>query len=277
MISKIFRMLPKFAGKIRIGKIIFKKAINNLKDIDIKLSNGLFFRIPNLKENIGFDLFIDGAYEELYVDYFVKTIPINGVFVDVGANIGCISIPLAFRRPDLTIIAIEASTKVYKYLKHNVEINKLKNILILNKAVSKKDDLLLSFSSPEDYFGKGSFSENFVDFNETVSTITLDTLKSKLNLERIDLIKVDVEGYEKDVFIGGELTLNQPNAPIILFEFVDWAEDQANGFKAGDAQRILEKYGFELFQFDKPKQIIKISNIIEKGNGMILAKKNNSI
>jgi len=63
----------------------------------------------------------------------------------------------------------------------------------------------------------------------------------------VDFIKIDVEGYEYHVFKGAETTLSRPDAPDILFEFVDWAEEKAAGIAIGDAQRILKSYGYRIF------------------------------
>ena len=67
----------------------------------------------------------------------------------------------------------------------------------------------------------------FERYAQSVNSKTLDRLIADCIISNIGLIKVDVEGFEYFVFKGGEDALNKPDAPDILFEFVDWAERQS--------------------------------------------------
>jgi len=166
-----WKYLPVFKGKKRLIRFLHKNKINLSKDVTFKLKSDLIFTVPNLKENIAFDLFFEGIYEKPLVSYLSKNIPFNGTFIDVGANIGAISVLLAKLRPDVTIYAFEASPRVFGFLTLNIVHNKLKNIIAINKAVHTEDDIVLDFFSPEDQFGKGSFSSVFTRTSEQVSTI----------------------------------------------------------------------------------------------------------
>ncbi len=72
-----------------------------------------------------------------------------------------------------------------------------------------------------------------------VATRTLDSVLSELAITSVDVLKVDVEGFEAAVFRGAERLLSGPNPPIVVFEFCDWAE-QRSGYCIGDAQRVLQ-------------------------------------
>lgn len=274
MIRSIFRTLPRFKGRYRLARLIFSSDIKKTKDLVIDGKHGLKYKLPNLKENIGFEIFIDGIYEEDYIQYFAKQIPANGTFLDLGANIGSICIPLSKLRPDIFIVAVEASPRVFKYLKENRELNNCKNIALENLALSSADGEQLPFYSPEEKFGKGSLSAVYTDKAEYVSTITLDTLVSKYKLNKVDYIKIDVEGYERIVFEGGKDLLSLTDAPVILFEFADWAENLGNGTRAGDAQIFLVGKGYKLYDFSNPPAVGPQTEPRAAGNFMILAAKN---
>ena len=273
MLKTIFRVLPAFKGRYRLARFLFSKFIKSSQDIVVTGKYALKYKLPNLKENIGFEIFLNGIYEPEYVKYFAAKIPINGIFLDLGANIGSICIPLAKLRPDLTIIAVEASPRVFAYLKANIEMNQCKNIFPENLALSSVDNQQLPFYSPEEKFGKGSLSAVFTDKAEYVNTITLDTLKSKYDLKRVDYIKIDVEGYERIVFEGGINLLSLKAAPVILFEFADWAENMATDTKAGDAQLFLSHMGYRLYDFTNPPRLGPEIQPKSEGNLMILAIK----
>ena len=273
MLKKLFRFLPPFKGKYRLARFLLSGFIKDSKDLIVEGKYAIKYKLPNLKENIGFEIFIDGVYEPEYVEYFCIKIPLNGIFFDLGANIGSICIPLAKKRPDITIIAVEASPRVFEYLRYNIELNECKNIFAENLALSTADNEQLPFYSPEEKFGKGSLSAVYTDKAEYVNTITLDTLKNKYKLSNVDYIKIDVEGYEHSVFEGGKNLLSLQNAPVILFEFADWAENTANNTRAGDAQRLLSRIGYRLYNFNNPTKPGLEMEPRSEGNLMILAIK----
>lgn len=273
MLKEIFKALPPFKGRFRLARLLFASYIKKSKDIVVTGKHELKYKLPNLKEEIGFEIFINGIYEGEYIDYFVNQVPHNGVFLDLGANIGSICIPLAKQRPDITIIAVEASPRVFSYLRSNIELNSCKNVFAENLALSSIDNQQLPFYSPEDKFGKGSLSAVYTDNPEYVSTITVDSLVRKYKLNKVDFIKIDVEGYERTVFEGGYNLLSITNAPVILFEFADWAENMASGTNAGDAQVFLSRIGYKLYEFNNPLKPGPETQPRTEGNLMFLAIK----
>lgn len=277
MLKKIFKALPSFKGRHRLARLLFSRSIRNSKDITVAGKYDIKYKLPNIKEDIGFEIFINGIYESEYVKYFTKQIPVNGVFLDLGANIGSICIPLAKQRPDITIIAVEASPRVFGYLKYNVGLNSCKNIFIENLALSSVDNQELPFYSPEEKFGKGSLSAVYTDKAEYVKTVTLDSLVEKHQLSKVDFIKIDVEGYERTVFEGGNSLLSLIDAPVILFEFADWAENLGKNTSAGDAQIFLSHKGYKLYDFSNPPKLGPETQPRSKGNLMILAVKSNNL
>ena len=256
-VSSLFQKLPYFKGKLRLAKLIYNSLINSKKEIQFESSSyGLKFSAPNIVENVAFELFVNGIYEQEVIDFFVKNIPQNGIFIDVGANIGAISVMIAKQRPDVVIYAFEAAPFVYKYLKNNIEINNLDNIFCYNKAVHLEDNIELPFYSPEEKNGKGSFSDVFTKDAVMVKTINLDKFFEENNLKP-NAIKVDVEGYEKLIFQSMQVSLKNLTNTFILFEFVDWAEELAHDCNIGDAQKILKAFGYNIVEMVDNKYFVK--------------------
>jgi hypothetical protein len=78
----------------------------------------------------------------------------------------------------------------------------------------------------------------------------LDTIAKDLMLARISVIKIDVEGYERDVLAGAVKILSR-DRPIVFFEFADWAEDRGGeGCCPGDAQKFLWSIGYKIYTLD---------------------------
>jgi FkbM family methyltransferase len=261
-IQRLFNLFPQFKGKFRLARLFFNKN----KSRDFKTPKGLCFSVPNLHETVSFELFVNGIYEKETIEFICKSIPQNGVFVDVGANIGAICIEVAKLRKDVTIYAFEASPRVFSFLQQNKSRNNVENLFIYNLAIHEQGDIELPFYSPIMANGKGSFSPVFTDASELVKTIRLDSFITDNNIVP-DFIKVDVEGYELLVFrsLSNYAKLNKL---VLLFEFVDWAENLANQ-EIGAAQNYLLQEGFLLTSLSSSKRIFKP---IGKGMDMIVAK-----
>ena len=272
--SFIFRKLPPFKGKLRLAKFLFTKNIKKAKDIWIKGKYGCVYLLPNLVENVSFEIYVNGIYEQGTSDFLSNRIPPGGVFLDLGANIGAISTPLSRRRKDIRIFCVEASPRIFDYLEKNLAGNGLTDIYKVNKALFYTDNDELDFFSPDEKFGKGSLSPVFTTDAQKVTTIKLDTLVGLLSLPKVDMIKIDVEGYEYHVFKGAETLLSGHEAPDILFEFVDWAEDLAKDISIGDAQRLLRSCGYRIFYFSENKKVLdEVKGVLVTGSYMLYATK----
>ena len=273
MLRQFLHQLPSFKGKRRLAKLFYNNYIRSSENIIISGAEGARYLLPNLKDNISFDIFVNGIYEKDTIDLLDKLLPAGGYYLDLGANIGAILVPLALRRPDIKIIAVEAAPWVFRYLKENVVLNNLKNVKLVNKALFDKDGVELDFFSPHDKFGKGSLSPVFSREAVKVTTTKVDSLIREYNFPQVDVVKLDVEGFEYFVFKGATEMLASPVPPRIVFEFVDWAEKQAMGLEPGAAQQYLVEQGYELFilQDDKP---VKKTNIMKAGGFNLLATRN---
>lgn len=264
--------IPQFKGKFRLVRFFFSKTLNNTKNCTLSGKLGLQYTIPNLKENIGFEIFANGIYEKDTSDLIVSSLPPNGVFIDIGANIGCISLPVSQARPDVKIICVEASKKIFEYLKKNIAINNLKNFTLVHNAISDQDNKTISFHTSE-LFGKGSMTVSHNTQTETIQTITIDSLVSQLGLQEVSLIKIDIEGYELSALQGAKNILQRTDAPDIIFEFIDYAEESNSGVPAGSAQKYLTDLGYSLFTYRRGGRLKLIDEPIKKGEEMLFATK----
>jgi FkbM family methyltransferase len=121
--------------------------------------------------------------------------------VDVGANIGMASIYFTNRFPAARVIAVEAEASNYEVLVKNVA--PYPNIHPVHAALWDKDGEV-SVCSP-DPTSKAFDKWGFVTregFGVRVRAMTMQTLLAENRLSSIDLLKVDIEGAEKDVFGG---------------------------------------------------------------------------
>jgi FkbM family methyltransferase len=268
----LFRSLPVFKGKNRLAGFLLKKKLQTCKDILVEGKYGCRYLLPNLIENVSRDIFVNGIYEQDSSDFLAGRSPQQGIFLDLGANIGAISIPLYKKRKDLRIFGVEAAPWLFPYLQRNFEQNGLSKTSLVNKALFNSDDQDIDFFTPDVKFGKGSLSPTYTDKATTVRTVKLDTLIGQWQLPRVDIIKIDVEGHEYHVFGGAEILLGRSDAPDILFEFEDWAEDAAK-LKPGTAQNFLITKGYSLYKLGDGARLYPMSEPFTKGSTMLLATK----
>ncbi len=160
------------------------------------------------------------AYDQVYVsreyDFAVSRHP--KVIMDAGANIGLASIYFANRYPDSQIIAVEPEASNFELLKTNV--TPYRNVIPLQAALWNKDE---EINLVDPGMGKWGFMTQARDGSEEVQGVTVhktrgltvDTIMRKQKIERIDILKIDIEGSEREVFSNSSPWIEKVDALII--------------------------------------------------------------
>ena len=117
------------------------------------------------------------------------------VIIDAGANIGLASIYYSIKYPESKIIAIEPESSNYELLKKNIK--HYPNISSTKKALWHTNTIL-KISNPNDC--KFSFRVEESAGSQEVLSITIEELMEQYELPFIDILKMDIEGAEKEVF-----------------------------------------------------------------------------
>lgn len=128
------------------------------------------------------------------------------IVLDIGANIGMVSIYLAKNYPFLKIYAFESTRKNYQSFLKNIQLNHIPDSIIFaeNKAVTK-DGPMLSININPNNTGGYSLSEvvaNKVTICENeldIPLITLTEIFQQHNIDQLKLLKIDCEGSEYEI------------------------------------------------------------------------------
>jgi FkbM family methyltransferase len=167
-------------------------------------------------------IFMQGEYN--FVIKFIqsfKSIPIRTI-VDAGANIGLTSVQFSVYFPQARIVAVEADLKNLAKLRDNVAASGLENIEPLHRALWRNNGNLAIENTFRDKLEWSLRVTPLVSKNsDMVQGITcmelLDTSGGS-----IDLLKIDIEGAEKDFFHNEELTLQMlANVKFLVIELHD--------------------------------------------------------
>jgi FkbM family methyltransferase len=250
---RIIKKLPKSRIKFLLSEFFDP---NNLrKKIDFRLPERLITLhlqsppggraesyVVNINDHIGHRLFMDGKWDETILNISeIISIHEADILLDIGANIGAVSIPVALKT-GCEVIAIEASPMNSSILLKNISLNKVKfhthNICAVNKYLMQNSDYIKIYNNRGNS-GGNSIHQNWnqnadggQDF-EFSKTALMDLLLSEADLNRIKLIKIDVEGAEL-ALLQGFSKISEINAPIIFEYRIDLMK------------RDLGNYGIEL-------------------------------
>jgi len=182
-------------------------------------SNKYNFKITGLNDTEHYFVEVKKSIENLEESFvnFIKSYFSNSsiLALDVGANIGVTSLLMARLLGESSkIFSFEPGKNVFSCLKHNVDINNLNNnIFPINAAISDHDGLT-SFFEDSAY---GYISKDGDDLSTQM--ISINTFLIQEGIDKVDFIKIDVEGFEPEVFRGLEALKVKP---IIYFELNTW-------------------------------------------------------
>src|SRR6202035_2711911 len=147
-------------------------------------------------------------------------------FVDVGANMGELTLFAAKRLAKGRVLAFEPVPQIFEELSRNVALNNSLSIELFNIGLFDKTDSLPIFRSQDINFGTinegvpSLFSTGADRQEAAVPLRRFDEVASECGLERLDVMKIDVEGAEIMVLRGAEASIKRFR-PIIITELSD--------------------------------------------------------
>jgi FkbM family methyltransferase len=122
-----------------------------------------------------------------------------GVIIDAGANIGMATLYFAQRYSDALIVAIEPEALNFEILRQNCE--NLRNVVLLKAALwPKRCNLTIANPTAESWMFRVADQLRGRENSTLVRSITMHDLLCKMNINRVDLLKLDIEGSELELF-----------------------------------------------------------------------------
>jgi FkbM family methyltransferase len=171
-------------------------------------------------------LFLTGTFEPNELTWVSQTLTEGMTVIDVGAHMGVYSaIASKLVGESGLVIAMEPSTREFQRLAFHVTLNDLQNVRCVQAAASDFSGEAPLKIAWEWNSGHNTFGDFFIPTvelarKEVVRTRTIDALVAAEGLDRVDLIKIDVEGHELRALAGAVETLTRfrPRILIELFE-----------------------------------------------------------
>lgn len=244
-------------GSYWVSVLVFKRlskkrlpvtltTINNF-DRDIRIQ-------VDISKTMGASLYWTGFHEFNEMRFLNTFLKPDMTFVDVGANQGEFTLFASKRVPNGTVIAFEPMSLFYDRLVTNVALNKLDNVRCLRVGLSDTSGEVPIYFNEDNALNHEGLASLFPlgereGGKEVITLTTLDAVVNTHGIDRVDFIKIDVEGSELPVLKGAESALRRFK-PALMVELNDETASKA-GYKVGDMVSWLQSLGYIPFQIAK--------------------------
>jgi FkbM family methyltransferase len=246
LVPAVWRDLPRFA----LRSVAYRARSRDpgwletpqLIELNLAGSSHALEVIP--RDHIGRFLYTYGVWDILGTRLVRHALRPGMTVLDVGANIGYYSLVAAIQvGPKGLVQSFEPHDEIRERLTRNVAHNGLANVVVRPEAVTNVTGEV-SFYPSADPSNEGISStvcrptrsgQHLLEHPWLVPAVRLDDVAAGLG-RRIDLVKLDVEGAERDACEGGPELLSAPDAPLVLFE----------AYEIDPVATLLEAYGFTI-------------------------------
>lgn len=225
-----------------------KSLLGQRERITIETPNGTFWIDPITV--FGTALSREGNYEVGMSRVIADYLRTGGTFLDMGANEGFFTVMGAkLCGVEGRVVAVEPQKRLAPIIRENLRLNglNLNNVTIVNAAVSDKTGLETIHLFPEINTGASSItnSPRYHVSSQTVATRTLTQILDDEKLPHVDLMKVDIEGYEWEMIQGSVEAFSDHRIRAMAMEIHN-ENLQRRGLDAADLVRKLDSLGYRI-------------------------------
>lgn len=197
--TRLQKLIIFFARSTPLRRLLSRRRLGRLLTvirpgpIDIAFQ-GAKFRVHPIDNPVEGGMLFYPDYNVREIDFLRSCLPRGGVFVDVGANVGLYSLPLsAHVGPEGFILAIEPGSVSLERLRFNVRASQAHNVVIAPYAIGEREGEAYLDVPPRNLGGAGI---NYGGKGERVALRRFPDVLSSCGLQKMDALKVDIEGYE---------------------------------------------------------------------------------
>ncbi len=233
-----------FVGNIRVS--IDKNKKFKIRHFGFELENEIFWKG------------LAGGWENESVRLWIMLCEKADVIIDIGANTGVYSLIAKAVNPKSRVYAFEPVKRVCSRLNENIRLNNY-DITIIDKAVSNFDGKAIIYDTCQDHIysvtvNKHYFSSDVKLAEVEIETITLNTFIKHEKLNKIDLIKIDVETHEPEVLEGFSEYIMEYK-PVMLIEIL-------NNEVGERVEKLVRGCGYLYFNIDEKGSVRLVSKIV---------------
>ena len=266
ILNKIPRSFLLKLGYSKIGSKLIKEIREKqlLKSFDVGYGVKMYLDITN---PLTWDLVGEKGHEDEVKKTFVNNIKEDNTVIDVGANMGEFSL-IASKKigPKGNVISIEPLKQAVFWLKKNYILNGFSNYEILEKAVGNNSGTMTlykkSSSSVQGTLDPDITKREYIPSGE-ILVETIDEIISTRNIDKVDILKIDVEGFEYEVLSGCKNSFKQNKIKKIICE-IHSSYLKKKGLDEKMIYSLLKENGFSITVLDKSKDLPHILATLSK-------------
>lgn len=192
------------------------------------------------------ELAIYGVHENNSTQEVKRVIKPGMKILEIGANIGYYALlETKLAGPTGYLYAIEPAPYNFDLLRKNIELNGIKNVDLHQAAFAEKSGKARFY-----VYDRSNLSSFIKREDMGMASVEVDvelmTLDDFLGSKTVDFIRMDVEGYEREILRAGENALSRPNKPKYFFIEVHSDLLHQKGSSAREIIEFLGKYGYEV-------------------------------
>ena len=253
----LIRPIRKLIGPA-VGRLLFKASANAGRHIMVQ-GQQMHLAAPGAYPPVAM---ARDRYEPGTTGLFRSLLRPGMVVIDVGAHVGYYSLLAASQvGPTGKIYAFEPAPTNYDLLLKNIELNGYHNVVAKRKAVSNQVGLSTLYLTALDNGRHSTYRHDLPETGiEVVETTTIDALLEAANWPKVDLVKVDVEGAEKDVLDGMVKLLTKRDPLKLIVEFNPRLLQSA-GVNPLEFLQRPNSWGFEVQLIDEEKGTIPLERV----------------
>lgn len=196
---------------------------------------------PSIDNGVELSLFETGTYEKGTIQLLEKYLQEGSAFLDIGANIGLMSV-IASKQVGTTgiVYAVEANPNTVPILQANIDLNACKNVEVIPVALSDTSGIAVLFENWEVNRGGASLiSQSSEEQGLEVKMERLDDLFDENT--PVQLVKIDVEGFEPQVIRGG-MNWFRKQQPVFIIEVSEKREKEV-GPSPAEVMELVQTIG----------------------------------
>jgi FkbM family methyltransferase len=207
--------------------------------------------IVPLSDEVGRCIYFTGDYDRKLTWLCRKLVRPGDITFDIGANLGLVTLTLARAvGPSGQVHAFEPNPVLQELIQQSIDKNSASNVTLHRMALGSTDDELTLFV-PSNNSGQGSFKYHSNSPHSRTYRCMVKQLSHvvrQLQIGRIRLIKIDVEGFESDVLLGGADVLRDVRPDAIILETNDQNQP---AFRERTAIKILRQFDYRFLAIPK--------------------------
>jgi FkbM family methyltransferase len=237
----LLRSWPFPRGAGRLTDCLFSRLSFQEKIAHVRTTDGFYLYVmPN--ELVGRHIYLTGEFDRTTIEVISRFAKPNDVLIDIGANIGYVSACFLHLVPGSKAVSIEPIPWLADLLRRS--LGQFGDRALVEPSALSSYNGAGSMRAPSGNFGASRLVSNDEVHDLIVQTKSADTFLS--TLEKADIIKIDVEGHEAEIFTAGREQLIRLRPRLIFFE-----DHGCEAAPDGAIGSLLHGIGYDVFGVKK--------------------------